>query len=253
MRVHPFLAALLAGVPCLATAQSTAPLELGVPGDMVFVQPSAFTGVYTEEERLFLIIHPGFFPVVMDYINLAPREGISVTFCDRPLPPLQPTAQMASGTLVIPMGDAETASRTAGVMAGEHTCEDIPQDPVTITDLLPTPSGGGTPLSGLTIRSPSDTYDAMVEEVMEARVGVSEFDGAHVINLAFGPGLEAWFSVETEEHVGEQIEILVCGEVVTAPTVQTAILGGQVQISGGFTKPEAEEVAARIRGDLPCG
>ena len=254
MHVQTLLAALLAAVPLMAPAQSEAPLHLGVPGDMTFVQPSAFTIVNAEGPTLVMFPDPGFFPVILDYINLAPPEGITVSLCGTEFPPIQPTAQMASGRMDIPMGDAGTARRAADVMAGLTTCDDftVPDPAVTIADLLPSPPASGVQSSGLTIRSPTDTYDAMAEEVMEARVTVSPYTGGHVIDLTFGPGLAAWFGVETGEHLGEPIELLVCGTLLTAPTVQEAITGGEVQVTGNFPKSEAEEIAARIRGDISC-
>lgn len=254
MRIHPLLAALLAAAPCGAIAQTDAPMELGIPGEVVLVQPSAFTSAEAVGPTLLLQAHPGFTPVIIDFARDAGPDGISISICGTAHPPFQPTPGAVNGTLHIFLGDAETAQTAAAVLSGDVTCADVavPEPAVIIDDLLPTPSGTDT-LSGLTIASPSDTYDAMVEEVMEARAALSPHSGQYGINLTFGPGLALWFGTETQEHLGEPIELLVCGSVLTAPRVQEAILGGEIQLTGNYTKAEAEEIAARIRGDIPCG
>ncbi|MBY4894133.1 hypothetical protein KUL25_15355 [Rhodobacteraceae bacterium N5(2021)] len=239
----------------VADPRAGAPLELGVPGDIVLAQPSAFTIVDTDGENLVLFAHQEFLPVVMEYAAVAPSEGISISICGQVFAPFRPLENLGSGMMVIPLGDAETARRAADVMAGIATCDTfaVAGDDITIEDLLPTPSATLAPISGLTISSPSDTYEAMTEEIIEARVAVSPFTGGHVINLTFGPGLALWFGAETGEHLGERIALSVCGEVITDPTVQEAITGVELQISGSFQKAEAENIAARIRGDIPCG
>ncbi|MDX3003495.1 hypothetical protein PWY87_17550 [Kribbella solani] len=45
-----------------------------------------------------------------------------------------------------------------------------------------------------------------------------------------------------------QLAILVGGQVVTAPTVMSAIAGGKVEITGGFTRADAEGVVNKIVG-----
>ncbi|MFI5696496.1 SecDF P1 head subdomain-containing protein [Kribbella sp. NPDC051586] len=45
-----------------------------------------------------------------------------------------------------------------------------------------------------------------------------------------------------------QLAIVVRGQVVTAPTVQSAIAGGKIEISGGYTRDSAEGLATKITG-----
>lgn len=47
----------------------------------------------------------------------------------------------------------------------------------------------------------------------------------------------------TSANIGQQIAIVIDGEVVSAPIVNEPILGGSVQISGGFGEGEAQELA----------
>ncbi|WP_341863071.1 hypothetical protein [Gymnodinialimonas sp. 57CJ19] len=55
----------------------------------------------------------------------------------------------------------------------------------------------------------------------------------------------------TSQHIGEQIELSICQEVITAPHVMEATTGGTISISGSCNMAEAETLAARIRGDIP--
>jgi preprotein translocase subunit SecD len=45
-----------------------------------------------------------------------------------------------------------------------------------------------------------------------------------------------------------QLAIVVRGEVATAPSVQSAIVGGKVEISGGYDRDSAEQLATKITG-----
>ena len=55
------------------------------------------------------------------------------------------------------------------------------------------------------------------------------------------------FATATEENVGKQIAIVYDGEVISAPTVQSAITDGRCQITGDFTYEEADQLASTIR------
>ena len=45
------------------------------------------------------------------------------------------------------------------------------------------------------------------------------------------------------ELKGKRLAILIDGRLITAPMIQETISGGEVQISGNFTKEEAEDIA----------
>lgn len=56
------------------------------------------------------------------------------------------------------------------------------------------------------------------------------------------------FARWTEEHVGEQVAMIVGDEVVSAPAIQDAITGGEVSISGQYTQSEAQALLHDITG-----
>jgi len=57
----------------------------------------------------------------------------------------------------------------------------------------------------------------------------------------------------TRKHVGEQLAIILDGEVISAPNIQEPILDGHGQITGEFTMEEAQLLALSLRsGALPA-
>ena len=60
------------------------------------------------------------------------------------------------------------------------------------------------------------------------------------------------FSEVTTRLLGRQLAIVVDGEVISAPTVQSAITGGTGEISGSFTEARAKDLATQLNaGALP--
>ena len=55
-------------------------------------------------------------------------------------------------------------------------------------------------------------------------------------------------AVAQQQPPANQLAIVVHGQVVAAPSVQSAISGGQIQISGSYTRDTAQELAAKITG-----
>jgi preprotein translocase subunit SecD len=73
-------------------------------------------------------------------------------------------------------------------------------------------------------------------------------DGNHVVSIEFdSQGAKVWGEFTTE-HVGRQVAILINGRVLSAPMIQSPILGGATQISGNFTAKEAAQLAAQLSG-----
>ncbi|TCC27835.1 SecDF P1 head subdomain-containing protein [Kribbella speibonae] len=55
-------------------------------------------------------------------------------------------------------------------------------------------------------------------------------------------------SIAKQQPPANQLAIVIHGEVAAAPAVQSEITGGQVQISGGYTRATAEALAKKITG-----
>lgn len=76
--------------------------------------------------------------------------------------------------------------------------------------------------------------------------------GQILISLEFdGQGVKDFGRV-TRENVGRQLAIVLDGTLYSAPVIKQAIEGGRAQITGNFSRDEAEEIStALISGSLP--
>lgn len=82
--------------------------------------------------------------------------------------------------------------------------------------------------------------------------GSSSINNQVVVRLQFDEEGTKLFSELTSANIGKQIAIFLDGEVLSAPTVQTAITNGEAIISGNFTADSAKELATRLNsGALP--
>lgn len=90
------------------------------------------------------------------------------------------------------------------------------------------------------------------DQLVNAQQGYDSRNGQVTVNLTFdGPGGRAFGRV-TQENVGRPFAIILDGEVLSAPNINEPILGGNAQISGGFTVQSANELAIALRsGRLP--
>lgn len=73
-----------------------------------------------------------------------------------------------------------------------------------------------------------------------------------VVRLEFNGEGKDLFSKITTENVGKRLAIFLDGQIISAPTIQTAITDGSAIITGNFTTQEAKDLATRFNsGALP--
>lgn len=88
--------------------------------------------------------------------------------------------------------------------------------------------------------------------LVNAEQGVDPYTGFPVIHLAFNGQGSSEIARITRENVGRHIAIILDGQVLSTPMITEPILGGQLQISGGFTVEGAGQLAIALRsGALP--
>ncbi|VAW15298.1 Protein translocase subunit SecD, partial [hydrothermal vent metagenome] len=92
------------------------------------------------------------------------------------------------------------------------------------------------------------------ENISDARV---DFDstgfGQPYISLSFDSVGSKKFAKLTKSNVGRRLAIIMDGEVLSAPNINEAIMGGTAQITGQFTFDEASLLALSLRsGALPA-
>ncbi|MFL6126268.1 SecDF P1 head subdomain-containing protein [Actinophytocola sp.] len=77
---------------------------------------------------------------------------------------------------------------------------------------------------------------------------VTNDNGLWALNLDLNTQDAKTFADWTTAHTGERLAIVIDDEVVVAPTIQSAITGGEVQISGDYTRNDVDKLLARISG-----
>lgn len=103
----------------------------------------------------------------------------------------------------------------------------------------------------LTFVSPDDDVILTGDDVKEASVAYTSSTGPQV-SLVLNESGTTKFAQATETYLGQSISIKMDGEVISSPTVQSAITDGNVAISGMGSVSEAKSLAALINGgELP--
>jgi SecD/SecF fusion protein len=86
-----------------------------------------------------------------------------------------------------------------------------------------------------------------------AATGFEPDTGQPMVTFNFDRQGGAAFAEITAANIGQQFAVIIDGEVLTAPVIQQAILGGQGQITGDFTLEEAQTLAVLLAsGALPA-
>ncbi|MBQ8465648.1 MAG: protein translocase subunit SecD [Alphaproteobacteria bacterium] len=89
------------------------------------------------------------------------------------------------------------------------------------------------------------------ENLIDAQVAYQ--DGAPVVSFKFNTLGGKKFGEATKNNVGERLAIVLDNEVISAPTIQSAILGGSGVITGNFDVKSANDLALLLRsGALPA-
>lgn len=89
------------------------------------------------------------------------------------------------------------------------------------------------------------------ENLVDAQVAYQE--GQPVVSFKFNTIGGKKFGEATKNNVGERLAIVLDNEVISAPTIQSAILGGSGVITGNFDVKSANDLALLLRsGALPA-
>lgn len=106
----------------------------------------------------------------------------------------------------------------------------------------------GSPLLSLYALKMADYSEKAVLENADIQHASMDFDhrGQPMVNIQFdNAGSLKWASF-TRQNTGKPIAILFHQEVVTAPVVESPIMGGSALISGNFTVEECENLASLL-------
>jgi len=90
-------------------------------------------------------------------------------------------------------------------------------------------------------------------DLTDAQPGFDQRTGEPIVTFRFNTAGARRFAQVSQENVGRPFAIVLDGEVISAPVIREAILGGSGQISGSFTVESANELAILLRaGALPA-
>jgi preprotein translocase subunit SecD len=92
-----------------------------------------------------------------------------------------------------------------------------------------------------------------ITEFEKVDLSVSQTGGGWMILLTLRPADAAAFErlttrVYQEQPPRNQLALVIDGKVISAPSVQQPIRGGQVQIEGGFTRDAAGRIVDQLKG-----
>ena len=82
--------------------------------------------------------------------------------------------------------------------------------------------------------------------IKSASVQSDTFTGEPTLVVELLPSAQRAFAKLTTRHVGETLNLLIDGAVVSSPRIQTPIVGTSVVISGDFTPTEAVALSQRL-------
>ncbi len=151
--------------------------------------------------------------------------------------------------------DPEGLKRLLGKTAKlEFKLVDLEADPGEV-------SQGRAPAGSQVLPYPTDPAGAIAvkrrvmvsgDELNNAQQGFDQQNNSPTVSLTFNSQGGRKFGRATSENVGKPFAIILDGVVISAPNINEPILGGNAQISGGFTVESANELAISLRsGKLP--
>jgi len=89
-------------------------------------------------------------------------------------------------------------------------------------------------------------------DLAESSVTFDQTGGQPSVSLTFTKEGGEKFAKITEENLGKRVAIILDNEIISSPTVQEKITGGQAQITGNFTLDEAKKLSIQLNaGALP--
>ena len=83
-------------------------------------------------------------------------------------------------------------------------------------------------------------------DLMSASVITNQPAGKPRIQITFTDAGAKRFAKVTRQNIGKRLAIIIDGRLYSAPMIKSEIRGGQAEISGNFSEPEANNLAAKI-------
>jgi preprotein translocase subunit SecD len=110
--------------------------------------------------------------------------------------------------------------------------------------------GDGFPEGKLAIRDQSIITGDMLQK---ASGSFDQQTGSPIVSFSFNTTGARRFADTTRNNIGKRFAIVLDDEIISAPVIRSAIIGGSGQIEGGFTTQSANDLAILLNaGSLPA-
>jgi preprotein translocase subunit SecD len=106
--------------------------------------------------------------------------------------------------------------------------------------------GLGVAIAGTLLGVAGASADELVLQVTRAAVASDVFSGGPTLHVWLTPAARKAFAAFTSEHIGEQTDMLVNGDILSSPVIQTVVDTEMVVLSGVESFVEAQEMAALL-------
>ncbi len=161
--------------------------------------------------------------------------------------------QQGSNSFLVQVPGAEDSQSIIDTLSTTGVLEFVRVDDIEDDDVVNLIKQG---IEGMNLKDDDISYTAFMTGDNVSNVTVDRPQGSadYAVNLTLDSEGTSEFADVTSELVSTkgQIAILLDGKVECAPAVQSAITGGQVQITGNYTSQEANDLKAIINsGSLP--
>lgn len=91
--------------------------------------------------------------------------------------------------------------------------------------------------------------DEVILPVDRAAVSVDSATGDPLLMIWLSKAGREEFTAFSRQHLGTRVDVMVEGEVLTSPFIQSPIQSELLMISGGFSLDEAEALAGKLDGE----
>lgn len=103
----------------------------------------------------------------------------------------------------------------------------------------------------MTFTGSSEILKLSQDDLETAQPSFDSTTNEPVVMFTFSKEGGAKFGKFTSRHVGQMIDVRVCGEIITSPTIREPIFGGSGQLSGNMNSEDTAELAAKLN-DWTC-
>ena len=106
--------------------------------------------------------------------------------------------------------------------------------------------GLGVVIAGMLLGVAGAFAEELVLRVAKAEVAADDFWGGPELHVWLTPEAQKAFAAFTLDHVGEQTDMIVNGDVLSSPVIQTVINTETLVLSGLDSFVEAQELVALL-------